>query len=427
MKSIITAVIAFTFTQVLSAQTELPLQEAVNAALFSDRGIVRYQQQARSVLELSVAAGQLPDPRLKLGMNNLPMDTFDLDQEPMTQISLGFSQQFPAGSTRALRREVAEMGSAAIQQRADLRRMEVVHATRLQWYDLYYWQQALRLYKADQALYEQLLSITHSLFSVGKKQQQDVLRAELEISRLQERLIISRENRNAVQAELSRWVGDRALGAQLPKLLPTLAQIKFNGDKASDISRQLNGHPRLRQLRKEVQRSKSLIRLAEQQYQPNVGIDLSYGYRDGENVDGSERADFASLMISIDMPLFTEKRQDRQVAAQVALYGSEQARYDDALREQVAEVLAQRSRWQQLCDRRQWFEDDVLKKSKAQAQATLNAYQSDTADFSELMRAYISDQKTQLDYQRLRVDEQKALAELHFLAGTPVIESGVQP
>ena len=410
----------------LWAQPQLSLQAAVHEALRLDLGVLRYRQQATSAREGALAAQQLPDPKLSLGLNNFPTDSFDTDQEPMTQIRFGLSQTFPAGDTRALRSAVAALDADTLGQRAELRRHQVVQAARLRWLDAYYWQQALGILEADRGLFDQLLTITQSLFAVGKRQQQDLLRAELEISRLQERLMVARESARAARARLSRWAGDGALAQPLPARLPSLDLLP----RGADSSAALRQHPRLRQLRKAVDRSQTMVRLAEQQYKPRVSVDLGYGYRDGDNLDGSNRADFASLMVSVELPLFSHQRQDRQVAAQVALHGSEQAHFDDALREQLAALRAEQSHFRQLQTRRKWFEDDVLKKSAAQTQATLNAYQSDTADFADVMRAYLSAQTTQLDYQRLRVDEQKALATLHFLAATPlpaVPEAAITP
>lgn len=417
-------VLAVACSPLLAAPSDLTLLDAVSSALANDWGIKRYQQQSRAARALSVAAGQLPDPKLKLGLSNFPTDSFDLNQEPMTQIKLGISQQFPGGDTLKLRSKVSEIDSVALLHQAGLRGLEVVKRTRENWYELFYWQQAELIYQADQVFFNQLLSVTQSLFTVGKKQQQDVLRAELEVSRLQERLIRARQSRHAAQIQLSRWVGERALNAHLTSQLPALEVLV---DSEAELIRDLPNHPRLRQLRQAVRRSLTQTSLAEQLYLPSVNVDLSYGYRDGDNSDGSARPDFASLMVSMDLPIFTGRRQDRQVAAQRALHQSELARYDNALREQKAQLLAQHARWQQLRERRQWFDTDVLSKSRAQTEATFNAYQSDTSDFSELMRAYLSDQSTQLEYQRLRVDEQKALTNLHFLAGTPVSVTGVEP
>ena len=414
-----------------TAAAPMLLEQAVSVALARDQGIVQYEQRAQATREQAVAVRQLPDPMLMLGANNFPTDTFALDQEPVTQLNIGFSQQFPAGDTLALRGEISGLGAQAMQQRAVLRRLEVVAATRQRWFEIYYWQKAIAVYKADAALFTQVRDITQSLFSVGKKQQHDVLRAELEISRLKERIITAQNGLQEAQAMLGRWIGDSARNIRVPDQLPTLPSLNTNLNKdlnqqnANRLAQSLSSHPLLLQLEREVQRSERSVSLAEQAYKPSWGLDVNYGYRDGENIDGSERADFASVKVKVKLPLFTAKRQDRSVASKKALLVSEQARFTDTLREQTTRVMSLYARWQQLRERRQLFESDILKQSKAQSLATLNAYQSDTTDFAELMRANLSDQGTQLKYQRLRVKEQQLLAKLHFLTDRSVNEVGV--
>ena len=398
------------------AQT-LTLSDAVVGALARDTGGEALQMKAQAARAEAVAARQLPDPRLSLGANNLPVDTFALDQEPMTQLSVGVSQQFPAGDTLALRGDIQELAGSALSAGAELRRLQVVLATRRAWYEALYWQQAAEIYRRDQSLFEQLLTISRSLFSVGKRQQQDVLRAELELSHLRDRLITADERLAAAQAALSRWVGEMALDATLPGAVPRLPAPAALPDDPNLLADQLRDHPRLEQLAREVAQAEKAVALAEQQYRPEWGVDLRYGYRDGEDIDGGSRADFFSAMVSVELPLFTDKRQDQQLAARRAQFAGERARELDTLREHVSEVRAEYRRWQRLIQRRELYEGTVLAQSRAQAEAALKAYQSDAADFDEVMRARLAEQRSQLDYQRLLSDEQQTLARLHYLLG----------
>ena len=79
---------------------DLTVEEAVRIALRDDPTLQAMGARSQSMSELSVAAESLPDPKLKLGFANLPVDSFNLGQEPMTQAVIGIRQQFPRGQTR---------------------------------------------------------------------------------------------------------------------------------------------------------------------------------------------------------------------------------------------------------------------------------------------------------------------------------------
>ena len=96
----------------------LTLDEAEALALAYEPGIEARLSRASALREEAVAAGERPDPMLQLGALNLPVDSFDLDQEPMTQLRVGISQQFPQGDTLALRRAIMDAQGDAAQASA---------------------------------------------------------------------------------------------------------------------------------------------------------------------------------------------------------------------------------------------------------------------------------------------------------------------
>lgn len=404
--------------QSLLAQERLTLNIALDRAISRDAGIERYRHQANAALDLGLFTAQLPDPTLKLGARNLPVDTFSLDQEPMTQLSVGLSQQFPAGESRAIASEIQSLKSDGLIARAELRRLEVINATRQAWFDTLYWHQVVDILNTDRTLFNQILYITESLYSLGKKQQQDVLRADLEISRLQERTIQAHNQLRAANALVERWVGEPINSEQISRKVERLPPLNLDPNDPNRVAQILAKHPLFQLLDRQIEQSTGAVKLAEQSYKPSWGVDAAYGFRDGDNLDGSDRTDFFSVIVNVQLPVFTGKRQDKKVSSMRYEREAEQARYLDTLRQQTNKVIAGYIRWQQLSERLALYESSLIKQSQEQAQATLNAYQSGASDFAELMQAYLSDQSTQLDYQKLIVDQQKTLSQLHFLYST---------
>ena len=110
--------------------------------MINEPGILAAQARAQLMAEKSVAVGALPDPQVRLGVMNLPVNSYDFNQEAMTQKQIGVQQMFPpAGSRKAMRRQMQHEGDA-FANNANTRSRQVLRDVREAWLELYYWQQA---------------------------------------------------------------------------------------------------------------------------------------------------------------------------------------------------------------------------------------------------------------------------------------------
>jgi outer membrane protein TolC len=396
-----------------SAHAELGLQEAEQLAINDDPMLAGLREKAQAFQEQAVADGQLPDPQLKFGLLNYPTDTYSRTQEPMTQVKVGVQQMFPPGSTLEHKsKRTAFMGNAQMATALD-QELKIRRAVRQSWLETFYWIEAGRLVKESQDLFNQLVNITHSRYATGGENQQDVIRAELELEMLSDKQSNITAMEEKSRAELARWVGaDTArqpLGNNFPHLNTPAVYEQLNTD--------LEKHPTMHAENAKVEASQQSVAIAREAYKPKWMLDLSYGARGGENPDGSERADFASAMVMVDVPLFTGKRQDKRLAASQhranAVMQGRETRYRE-LQRMLDQTHAD---WVRLGERVQRYEDTLLPQARANAEASLNAYQSDRGDFTMLMRARITELDTRLQALRLKVDHAKAQAGLLYLGG----------
>lgn len=392
----------------------LNLAEAERLALANEPGIAAAQSRARSMDEKSVATSALPDPQVRLGVMNLPVDSYDFSQEPMTQKQIGIQQMFPpAGSRKAMRRQFGYQ-SDAFEQTAAARSRQVLRDVRQAWLEVYYWQQAQRTVMENRDLFRQLVKVTRSLYSVGRQNQQDMVRAELEFNRLDDRLLQIEEQVQRSRAVLAQWIGfeaHRPIADHLPD---------WQGyDDLNELKTGLARHPLLQSASAMVASSNAGVDLARSKYKPMFGVDLSYGKREDDML-GNPRDDFVSAMVMVSVPLFTGNRQDREVRAAIHNQSASQSDRDVLLRDLTRQLDETFARWQQLQFRIDLYDESITGQSRLQAQATLQAYQSDTGDFNDVMRAYISDLNTQLEFIRLQTDRARVYAQLEYLAGQPL-------
>jgi outer membrane protein TolC len=392
----------------------LTLAAAEDLALDHEPGQVALEARAEALDEQSVAAGQLPDPMLRMGLANFPLQSGGFSTEPMTQAQLGIRQAFPPGKSRSVSTRRFRSLALEMEESAGARRRDVLLAVRQAWLDSYYWQRAQAIVSDSRPFFGDLVSVTRSLYEVGRKTQQDLLRAELELSRLDDRVIeIDREQAEA-RAALSRWVAT-ASARPIALKLPAWDQVPAPG-KLHDS---LLEHPAVRAADARIAAHNAGVDLAHEQYKPGWALDLGYGYRDGMLPSGAPRSDFVSLSVTVDLPIFRGNRQDRALGAALRERRAANESRDELLRRLASELDREHARWQQLSRRIALYESRILTQAEGRANAALLAYQSDAGDFADVMRGYIDDLDTRLEFVRLQVERAQTYAVLANLGGLP--------
>lgn len=407
---------AFGISCVAQAGLDVPLTLAAaeDLALESEPGQVALEARAEALDEQAVAAGQLPDPMLRVGLANYPLQSGGFSTEAMTQAQLGIRQAFPPGksrsvSTRRFRSLALEMGESA-----DARRRDVLLAVRQAWLDSYYWQRAQAIVSESRPFFGDLVSVTRSLYEVGRKTQQDLLRAELELSRLDDRVIEIDHRQAEARATLSRWVA-KAAARPIALKLPAWEQVPA----PEELHDSLLEHPAVRAADARIAAHTAGVDLAHEQYKPGWALDLGYGYRDGMLPSGAPRSDFVSLSVTVDLPIFSSNRQDRALGAALRERRAANESRDELLRRLASELDREYARWQQLTRRIALYESRILALAESRVTASLLAYQSDAGDFADVMRGYIDDLDTQLELVRLQVERAQTYAVLANLGGMP--------
>lgn len=394
------------------AGAELNLPAAESLALERDPSLYRLVFEREALEELAVAAGELPDPVARVGAMSLPVDSFELDQEPMSQVLAGVVQRFPRGRTRELeRRQMEEKAVIAGHDRAQ-QRLAVVLAVREGYLDVML-QRRLQALTADaRAIFGDLADITRDYYATGRAQQQDALQAEVEFGRLLEREGRFEQAEREARARLAVYVGDAAYD-QFPSSWPALPEVA----PLADLQAGLTTHPRILARRQEVAVAETGVALAEQRYRPEFAVDLSYGYRTGSDAFGASRPDLLSAMVVMDLPLFHDDRQDRVKAALLARASAAAFARDDAHRELQGELQRLLAAREEVARRRELFETVLLPQAEFSAQASFDAYQSAVGDLTALMRARITEFELGLDHARVEAEALRIQARLLFLQG----------
>ncbi len=394
-----------------SALAELNLESAEELALDADPAILASQARASALQDQAIADGQLPDPKLFFSLRNVPLDDFSMKREGMSQAVAGIRQSFPRGRSLHYQQQRTQWLSKAETAAMENTRRTIRSDVRQSYLELYYQEQAADIVDRTRGLFEQLVEITRAHYASGRVSQQDVLLAQLELSRLDDKATQILAQADVQRATLSRWIGQAAwqpLASGFPRLpeLPTLAALRAS----------LTQHPAITAASAEVEASQQSVNVAREQYKPGFDVGLDYNKRFGNLSDGRDRPDMATAMVTLDVPIFTNKRQDKRLSASQQQADAAMQVRERKLRELQRSLAADYARWRRLGTQVDLYRKQLLRESTANAEAAVNAYQSGINEFNTLMRARIVELDVRLQDLRLRVDREKTQARLLYLA-----------
>ncbi len=403
----------------LAAEPQV-LSGLVNQALTNNPDLQAAEARWRMFERKVVPAGSFDDPQLALALVNFPVDSFKDDKTPMTGKDIRFTQKFPFPGKLGLKGEMAEQQALWYRGAYEDAKLKLGLAVRESWYELYYIDKALGITEKNLAVLKDFLRLTETRYQVGTGLQQDVLKAQVERSKLMDRRFNLRQQRRSAAARIEKLV-NRPLAEDL-KALPEIEMAEVDEnlevfERQAEINRPLfNAYQAL------IDRFKAQRDLARLDYKPDFSLWAGYRFREDNRVD--DGVDFASAGISFNLPIYKGKRDEAVAEAdsgiRMALH-----QYDD-FRSQVrfnledAYALMERNR-----DRVLLYRSGLMPQAEQTFRAAMSSYQVGKVDFLTLLDALLTQFRYEIDYYRALADYQRAVARLQAESGTP--ESYLKP
>lgn len=389
------------------ATDPLSLADAQRIAVGRAQQLFALDALATATGEQAVSAGQLPDPVLKLGIDNLPVNGPDQYLPVLDFVTrrIGVAQDLPSAQKRALRRERFERSAKRVQAQRQLSMANVQRDTALAWLDRYY-SQATRALLAQQIDEAQLqVQAAEVAFRSGRGSQADVFAARAAAIGLEDRLSeIDRQFRSAGLL-LTRWVGADVAQRTLTGVPPW----QSTPVEADISSVHLLPYPDLQIIGAEREAAVTEVRLAQANKESDWSVEVSYSQR------GPAYSDMLFFGVSIPLQWDRKNRQDREVAAAMAMVDESAARYEDAVRGREAEVHSWINDWQSGKERVARYRDSLIPTTQQRTAAALTSYSTGKSDLSAVLNARREEIDVQIQALALERDTARAWAQLKFL------------
>ena len=401
---------------VAHAQTVLTFDQALRLAQDRSRQLIAQDYAAASAREMAVAAGQLPDPTLNAGINNLPIngaDKFSLTRDFMTMRSVGVMQQFTRADKRTARaaryeREAEASFAGRTAALADLQR-----DTALAWLDRYYQERIREVLVAQRHEARLQVEAADAVYRGGRGSQADVFLARSAVAQIEDRIAQAEQQIEVATTRLARWVGAEAslpLGAA-----PETSAIDYD---VALLQYHVDHHPQIELLLRQEQVARAEVDIAQANRRSDWSAELMYSQR------GPAYSNMISINFSIPWQIDRAKRQDRELAAKLAQIDQLQAQREEATREHLADALTWLRQWRSNRDRLIRYEDSLIPLTAERTRAALAAYRGNSASLGTVLEARRMEIDTRLERVRLEMENAGIWAKLEFLLPAGSVHRG---
>jgi outer membrane protein TolC len=391
-----------------SAPSEsLSLRSALKLAQTRSSLLLAQDSAATASREMAISAGQLPDPTLKLGINNLPVtssDRFSLSRDFMTMRSIGVMQEFTRNDKREARAARYEREAQVADAGRTLTVANLQRETAMAWLERYYSERMreVLIQQRDEAKLQ--IEAADTAYRTGKGSQADVFAARSAVAQIEDRIAQADRQVLAANTKLTRWIGDAA-----SQPLDRLPAMDKSGVELALLDTVVAHHPQIVVLKRQEDVAQADVAIAKTNKRPDWSAELMFSQR------GSAFSNMISINLSVPLQWDQKNRQDRELAAKLAMVEQARAQTEEMTREHAAEIRAMLIEWQSNRERLTRHDNSLIPLASERTRAALAAYRGGAASLTTVLEARRGEIDARTERLRLAMDTARLWAQLNYL------------
>lgn len=386
-----------------AVEPRLSLETLIDEVTRNNPEVKAARERWEAAKAVAPQVATLPDPKLQLGYQRMPMT------DPLQGALYGFGQEVPFPGKLRLRGEVAASQADRLEQDYLATGLRLVARLKEAYYDLHFVHKAIEVVQKNKLLLIQFEKTAKSRYAVGQAAQQDVFRAQLEISRVLDRLAVLEQQKESLHAAINRLLNKPPAG---PLGTPEEIRVSLLTQSLPELSRRAEDFsPILQASTKGIERSEKAVSLARREYYPDFDVNALGLHNDRINDNGYQ------VMLGIRIPLFYETKQREGVRQ--ALAGLSGAREEFTATRQdvlfrVKDAFVQTQRAERLIT---ILRDAIIPQATLALQSAQASYAVNKVDFLTLLNSLLTLQESELEMHGEMVAHEKAVARLEELTG----------
>lgn len=396
---------------VSAAEAPLSLAEAQRLAIVRSKQLEASDLALFASKDLSVAAGERPDPIAKIGLENLPVngaDQFSVQRDFMTMRSVGIMQEITRPTKLRARAAESEQAVHLAEAQKAQALVEVQRDSALAWLQRYYAE------AQEQAILQQVqvarldVAAAEAGYRGGHGTAADVLAARAALAEAEDLDADAARTVRGAKLALGRWIGEAAERTLAGR--PAIDAIPLHRHA---LDAQLAEHPEILALQRREELARAGAEVARADRHPDWSVEFMYSQR------GIGYSNMVTLEFTVPLEIRRAYRQDRRLAAKLAEASQAKAEREDMLRAHAAEISAMIDAWDSARERQERYRTAIVPLAADRSVAARAAYRGGKASLSDLLLAQRAEIDARLKALQLEESEARFWAQLNFLSSTP--------
>jgi cobalt-zinc-cadmium efflux system outer membrane protein len=389
------------------------LETLIDEALRNNPELKAAEQKFDAYSEKPPQEESLDNPRLAMGLLNLPVNSFSFDQEPMTQKQVAVLQKIPFPGKLPLKGEMAKKDAEVVREEVAEKRNNIIMQVKTVYRNLLLINKTIFVTRKNRDLLREFVKTAETKYSVGMGIQQDVLKARVDLSRMIDMLITQEQKKDSLTARLNSLLY-RPPDAKAPDVegqdMETLKPTPFVYSVKELEKLALENRPILVAARQRVEKSQLAVRLAKKNYFPDFDVAVSYGQRDN-------RPDFVSGSVVITLPLWHKTKEDRKVAEERANVGQSEEQYNSLKNDIFFRLKDATLEIKRYSDQVDLYRTGLIPQGRAALESAIAGYGVNKVDFVTLISNQITLYNYEIDYYRALTYYENTIAEVEATVG----------
>jgi cobalt-zinc-cadmium efflux system outer membrane protein len=386
-----------------------PLRELVQEVERSNPEIAASVHAWQAATNVPKQASALPETEITVQQFSVgsPRPFAGYSNSDFAYVGIGASQDLPYPGKRRLRSEVAEREADSIRAQSDGVRSQAIEMLKLVYFQLAYLQQTFPILERNDQILSQIEQVAESRYRVGQGSQQDVLKAQLQHTKILQEIAMHHQQEEQLEAQVKQVLGRAQSSPDI--VTEPLSQTALKLSNVELLDRVEDQNPDVRSRSAMVRRQESQVDLSHKEFRPDFNVSYTYEHT------ADKFRDYYMASFGIRLP-----NRGRQSAA-LAEATQNQERAKQQLQAEVQRVQSEVEQQYVVVrrseDQLRIYTEGLLPQSEATFQAGMAAYQSNRQDFQTLLSSFQDVLNSNLEYQRELVEHESAVARLERLTG----------
>ena len=413
MKPIVMFLMALIFTMsagIIGAET-VTIDQLVAEMLKNNPELHAAESRSLAAQARPAQLKALPEPVLSFvtrNGNGNPVPFTELGSDPLSSVGFMWEEEFPFPGKLRLAADVAQKEADAAKAEIDVVKWKLISELKETYYDYFRATKSIEILNSSLELLRHFEEIARSRYTVGEGLQQDVLRAQVEISLVQQRITSMEQEKASAAAKINQLL-NRAVDAPLPDPAEVV-ESKFSLEENILQTQLASLSPRLRSSQSMISREQTGLDLAKKQFRPDFTSSVEYA-------NSPNYPDMWEIHFGLRVPVFYRSKQQSGVAEAT----QNLSRAQKELRMMQQEIAFKiRNQYLQLRSSEKLlklYDQAVLPQTNLALESSLASYQVGKSDFLTTLNNFITLLEYRMNYYAELVKHESAIARLEEAIG----------